>query len=157
MSPKRPVLPLTGGCPCGAIRYEIASFPLLLYTCNCTDCQRQSGSAFAMNMPVAAKDFRILQGRPKPWRRLSPTGVEITSWFCGDCGGRLYGERAGRPEITIIRAGTLDDTTWLVPTAHMFMRSAQPWIQPAVDALCYETGTDDFRPVAETWRARWTD
>ena len=43
----KPVLPMTGGCQCGAIRYEIGGFPLLLYTCNCTDCQRQSGSAFA--------------------------------------------------------------------------------------------------------------
>jgi hypothetical protein len=53
---------MTGGCQCGAIRYEITSFPLLLYTCNCTDCQRQTGSAFALNMPVRFKDFRILQG-----------------------------------------------------------------------------------------------
>jgi hypothetical protein len=44
---------MTGGCPCGAIRYRIGSFPLLLYTCNCTNCQRTSGSAFALNMPVA--------------------------------------------------------------------------------------------------------
>jgi hypothetical protein len=72
---------MTGGCPCGAMRYEIASFPLLLYTCNCTGCQRQSGSAFAMNIPVAAT----------------------------------------------VRAGTLDDTAWLLPVAHIFVRSAQPW------------------------------
>ena len=43
----KPILPMTGGCQCGAIRYEIVGFPLFLYTCNCTDCQRQSGSAFA--------------------------------------------------------------------------------------------------------------
>jgi len=53
MRSTRPALPITGGCSCGAIRYEIASFPLLLYTCNCTDCQTASGSAFALNMPVA--------------------------------------------------------------------------------------------------------
>jgi hypothetical protein len=56
---------MTGGCQCGAIRYEIGGFPLLLYTCNCTDCQRQSGSAFALNMPVAVKHFRIVRGEPK--------------------------------------------------------------------------------------------
>jgi hypothetical protein len=61
----RPVLPLTGGCSCGAIRYEIASFPLLLYTCSCTDCQTSSGSAFALNLPVATKGFRIVRGEPK--------------------------------------------------------------------------------------------
>ena len=56
----RPIPPLMGGCPCGANRYVIEAYPLLLYVCHCTDCQRQSGSAFAMNMPVPAKAFRIV-------------------------------------------------------------------------------------------------
>ena len=157
MSIKRPALPMTGGCPCGAIRYEIASFPLLLYTCNCTDCQKASGSAFALNMPVVAKDFHILRGEPKRWHHTSPTGVAVASWFCGDCGGRLYGERAGRREIVNLRAGTLDDTTWLVPVAHIFMRSAQPWVLPAANAECHETRPDEFRLLAERWRAMWPE
>ena len=118
MSVRRPTLPLTGGCSCGAIRYEVMSFPLLLYTCNCTECQTASGSAFALNMPVLTKDFRIRQGKPREWRRPSPSGADVTSWFCGACGGRIYGERAGRPESVNLRAGTLDDTSWLTPAAH---------------------------------------
>jgi hypothetical protein len=106
MNATRPALPMSGGCPCGAIRYRIGSFPLLLYTCHCTDCQRGSGSAFALNMPVLARDFRILQGEPKGWRHTSPSGVPVVSWFCGDCGGRIYGERAGRPDSINLRAGT---------------------------------------------------
>lgn len=157
MNATRPTLPMTGGCSCGAIRYEIASFPLLLYTCNCTECQTASGSAFALNMPVATGDFHILKGEPKGWRRASPSGADVTSWFCGDCGGRIYGERKGRPETINIRAGTLDDTKWLVPVAHMFMRSAQPWIQAAPNAECHEIGPDDFRPLAKKWRAMWPD
>jgi hypothetical protein len=155
----RPSLPLTGGCSCGAIRYEITSFPLLLYTCNCTDCQTSSGSAFALNMPVWAKDFHVLQGEPKPWRHISPTGVPVISWFCGDCGGRLYGDRKGREEIVNLRAGTLDDTTWLVPVAHMFMRrgSAQGWVQPAAGAEFHETGPEGFGQLAEKWRAMWPE
>jgi Uncharacterized conserved protein len=146
---------MTGGCPCGKIRYKIASFPLLLYTCNCTNCQRASGSAFALNMPVLAKDFRILQGEPKGWHHTSPTGVAVISWFCGDCGGRLYVDRAGRAEIGNLRAGTLDDTTWLIPVMHMFMRSAQPWVLPAAHAECHDTGPHDFQSAAEAWRAMW--
>ena len=157
MSPKGPALPMTGGCPCRAIRYQITSFPLLLYTCNCTDCQRASGSAFALNMPVAARDFHILQGEPKGWRHTSPIGVAVISWFCGDCGGRLYGDRAGREAIVNLRAGTLDDTAWLVPVAHMFTRSAQSWVAPAANAECHETGPDDFRPLAQRWRAMWPE
>jgi len=157
MNSKSPALPLTGGCSCGAIRYEIASFPLLLYTCNCTDCQTASGSAFALNMPVLTKDFHVLQGEPKGWHHTSPTGVAVISWFCGDCGGRLHGDRAGRAEIVNVRAGTLDDTSWLVPVAHMFMKSAQPWVLPAANAECHEIGPNDFRPLAEVWRSMWPD
>ena len=102
---------MTGGCPCGAIRYEIASFPLLLYTCNCTGCQRQSGSAFAMNIPVAAT----------------------------------------------VRAGTLDEKAWLVPVAHIFMRSARPWALPAANAECRESGPKDFRPLVLAWPAIWPE
>jgi hypothetical protein len=157
MSAARPSLPMTGGCSCGSIRYQIASFPLLLYTCHCTNCQTASGSAFALNMPVRAKDFHILQGAPKPWRHISPTGVAVISWFCGDCGSRLYGDRAGREEIVNLRAGTLDDTKWLAPVAHLFIKSAQPWVLPAANAACHEGGPDDFRPLVQAWQAMWPD
>ncbi|HVV40036.1 MAG TPA: GFA family protein [Nitrobacter sp.] len=157
MSSKRPSLPLAGGCSCGAIRYEISALPLTLYTCNCTNCQRASGSAFALNMPVATRDFRITTGAPKGWHKTSPSGAKTTAWFCGDCGARLYGEREGRPESMTLRAGTLDDTSWLEPAAHLFMRSAQPWVQPAKDALCFETQPmgDEFRAALAAWRSRF--
>jgi len=157
MKPPRPSLPMTGGCQCGAIRYEIASFPLLLYTCNCTDCQRQTGSAFALNMPVRFKDFRILQGEPNGWHHTSPNGTAVISRFCGTCGTRLYGERDGRPETVSLRAGTLDDRSWLVPVAHFFTRSAQPWVQPAPGAQCFETQPNGWGSLLPGWRARWTD
>jgi len=159
MSAKRPTLPMTGGCACGRVRYEISSFPLLLYTCNCTDCQTRSGSAFALNMPVAASGFRIVQGEPKAWRHVSPKGVPVISWFCGDCGARLYGERDGRAEIVNVRAGTLDDTSWLVPVAHFFTRStsAQSWVQPVEAASCFETQPDGWGELTTAWRKAWPE
>jgi len=108
-------------------------------------------------MPVLTKDFHLLQGEPKAWRHISPTGVKVISWFCGECGGRLYGDRAGREEIVNIRAGTLDDTKWLIPVVHMFMKSAQAWISPAAGAECHEIAPEDFRPLGERWRAMWPD
>jgi len=157
MTSKQPALPMTGGCSCGAIRYEITSFPLLLYTCNCTNCQTASGSAFALNMPVPAEGFHIRQGEPKAWRHISPTGVAVISWFCADCGGRLYGDRAGREQIINLRAGTLDDTTWLVPVMHMYMKSAQPWVLPAANAECHAIGPSAFQQAAKIWRAMWPE
>jgi hypothetical protein len=157
MSAGKPSLPMTGGCSCGAIRYEITSFPLLLYTCNCTNCQNASGSAFALNMPVFRKDFRVQQGEPKGWHYTSPTGVAVISWFCEVCGGRLYGDRAGREGIVNIRAGTLDNTKWLVPVAHMYLKSAQPWVSFAAGPECYEIGPDDFTSLSQKWRTTWSD
>jgi len=148
---------MAGGCSCGAIRYELTSFPLLLYTCNCTDCQTASGSAFALNMPVETNGFRITRGEPKPWRHVSPSGVAVISWFCGECGGRIYGERSGRPESMNLRAGTLDDTGWLKPIGHFYLKSAQVWIQPAEGAECHEIGPASFLPLAEKWRALWPE
>jgi hypothetical protein len=159
MRAKSPTLPMTGGCSCGAIRYEIGSFPLLLYTCNCTDCQTRSGSAFALNMPVTAGGFHILKGEPKPWHYTSPKGASVTSWFCGDCGARIYGDRVGRTDIVNVRAGTLDDTSWLKPLAHFFTRgtSAQSWVSPVPDATCFETQPEGWGELHAAWRAMWPD
>jgi hypothetical protein len=157
MAGVRPVLPLTGGCSCGAIRYRITSFPLLVYTCNCTDCQRASGSAFALNMPVLTSHLHILQGEPKAWHHASPSGVQVRSRFCAECGSRLYGERAARAEIVNVRAGTLDDASWLVPSAHLFMRSAQPWVQLAPGASCFDTQPPNFAALISAWRALWPE
>jgi len=157
MDAGKPSLPMTGGCSCGAIRYEITRFPLLLYTCNCTDCQTASGSAFALNMPVATKGFRITKGEPKPWHHVSPMGVPVISWFCGNCGGRIYGERSGRPDSMNIRAGTLDDTSWLKPIGHFYLKSAQAWVKPDDGAECHEIGPSNFLPLAEKWRAMWPE
>jgi hypothetical protein len=154
-TPTRPALPLTGGCLCGAIRYEISAHPLLLYACHCTNCQTQSGSAFAMNMPVATAAFLIVKGEPKGWHRLSPSGAEAASWFCGDCAGRIHGTRPSRPESVTVRAGSLDDTSWINPAAHMFVRSAQPWLHlPNGD--CFDEAPSDFKALAKAWQARWS-
>lgn len=157
MNTTRPVLPLLGGCSCGEIRYEIRAFPLLLYACNCTDCQTASGSAFALNMPVVTRHLHLVRGAPKRWHHRSPAGVSVKTWFCGDCATRLYGEREGRPDTMNIRAGTLDDTGWLVPVAQIFMKSAQPWVLPMPGAVQYEKGPGDFRPLAARWREMWPE
>ena len=151
---EKPAIPLTGGCPCGAVRYDIGTFPLLLYACHCTNCQRESGSAFAMNMPVATDAFRITQGTPKAWRQLRSSGARTASWFCGDCSGRLYGERDTRPRSVNVRAGSLDDTSWLEPAAHLLMRESQGWEQIGVGE-CFEGLPDDFRALTARWRRRW--
>jgi hypothetical protein len=155
MEMKRPALPLSGGCPCEAVRFDVTAMPLLVHACHCTECQRWSGSAFSMSMSVAAETFRVTRGEPKPWRRIGASGVQSTYWFCSDCGGRVYGERSARPDLIAIRAGTVDDTSWLRPVAHVYMRSAQPWEQISGDTECFETVPKDFWSLTEKWQQMW--
>jgi hypothetical protein len=108
-------------------------------------------------MPVAVKRFRIVQGQPKGWQHLSPKGAQVTSRFCGECATRLYGERAGRAEIVNVRAGTLDDTSWIIPAAHFFMRSAQPWVEAEPDAQCFETEPNGWGSLVSGWQAMWPE
>jgi hypothetical protein len=109
-----------------------------------------------MSMPVAATSFALTRGQPKPWRRVGTSGVESTYWFCSDCGGRSYGQRSARPDI-IVRAGTLDDTSWLWPIAHVYMRSAQPWEQLGGDAECFDVMPADFWSLATKWQRLWQE
>ncbi|MEM7794580.1 MAG: GFA family protein [Cyanobacteria bacterium P01_C01_bin.118] len=103
--------PYTGGCQCGQIRYELQAEPLTLYVCHCTECQRQSSSAFGMSMPVPRESLHLTKGTPKHWSRPSDSGRTVTCFFCGDCGTRLFHQPSRDRKITNIKPGTLDDTT----------------------------------------------
>jgi len=153
---KRPSLPLRGGCACGAVRYQVRAMPLFLYACHCTDCQRHSGSAFSMGLPVPAPAFQLERGQAKAWRFVGAAGTATRFWFCETCGGRIWGERDGSERVNV-RAGTLDDTSWLLPLAHYFMRSAQPWQRPAGDAACFATlpSETEILLLVNAWRELW--
>ncbi|HTT79073.1 MAG TPA: GFA family protein [Stellaceae bacterium] len=119
--------PRTGGCLCGAVRYESAGAPNFSLLCHCRDCQRASGTAYVAAMRVPSAGFRITRGAPKRFVATSDSGNEITRWFCGDCGSPLYIQVATRPDIVGLRVGTLDDPAQFRPEADIFVRSAQPW------------------------------
>ncbi|MGZ5870506.1 MAG: GFA family protein [Bradyrhizobium sp.] len=150
-------LPLSGGCPCEAVRFAVNAMPLLVYACHCTECQRWSGSAFSLSMPVASDSFALTCGKPRPWRRTGASGFESTYWFCGDCGGRVYGQRDSRPDIIAVRAGTLDDTSWLRPIAHVYLRSAQAWERIPNNAEGFEVMPKEFWSLSEKWQQLWQD
>ena len=125
-------LPLTGGCQCGALRYEVTEAPLLTYTCHCTDCQHLTGSAFSLAITVPDRAFRLVEGEPRLVQRTADSSRVVTRWLCPDCGcwivgGPQPGATSGET-IRRVRAGTLDDTSWLRPTAHFWTRSKQPWV-----------------------------
>jgi hypothetical protein len=147
-------LPLTGGCQCGRVRYEIRAKPLSVYACHCTECQRQSGSAFALSLPVPRDGVAVVGGTPATWRRVLADGRAIACFFCGDCGTRLFHNPERNPQASIVKPGTLDDTTWLAPVGHIWTRSAQAWVQIPPDTVNYEGQPPDLSRLIEAWQAR---
>ena len=87
---------LTGGCACGAIRYEFAGEPMLSLNCHCRDCQRETGSAYAAIMIVPSADFAVTRGAPRKFELVAERGSIATRWHCGDCGSPLYGAETTR-------------------------------------------------------------
>ena len=133
-------VPQGGGCQCGAVRYEITGPPVAVYACHCTECQKQSGSAFAMAAVIPEAHFRVTRGTPTMYsRRTSQTKI-MECWFCADCGTRLYHVPGGTsyPNRNV-KPGTLDDTSWLKPSIHFWTRSAQKWVRIPDNETSYET------------------
>ncbi|MGB3791013.1 MAG: GFA family protein [Phormidesmis sp.] len=141
----------TGGCQCRQIRYELKAEPITLYACHCQECQKQSSSAFGMSMPIPREALVLLKGQPKEWKRGSDNGREVACFFCGNCGTRLFHNPARNPNITNIKPGTLDDTSWLAPAGHLWTSSAQKWVTTSEQALHYKAQPQDFTALIETF------
>jgi len=118
---------MTGGCLCGAVRYESSGEPSFALLCHCRDCQRQSGSAYNAALRVPAAGFRITGGTPKLYVKTADSGNTVSRAFCPECGSPLYLLVSTRPDLVGIRVGTLDDPSGFRPEADIFVQSAQPW------------------------------
>ena len=117
----------TGGCLCGAVRYESEGAPVFSLQCHCRDCQRSSGTAYIAAIRVPSAGFRITQGAPNRYVGKADSGNEINRAFCGDCASSLYVQVSTRPDIVGLRVGSLDDPSGFRPDADIFVKSAQPW------------------------------
>jgi len=131
-----PPLPLTGGCQCGKVRYTLSGPPVVFYICHCTECQKQSSSAFGESFRVRVADLAVT-GTLSAYERPTDSGSTVRCEFCPDCGSRLFHRRPGHGENLNIKAGTLDDTSWLVPAGHIWTDSKQGWVEIPADALNY--------------------
>jgi hypothetical protein len=143
-------LPQTGGCQCGTLRYEIARAPNAVYTCHCTARQRATGSAFLTGLVVASEALRLSGAEPGSFLRTADSGRTVTAWLCPECGSRICGGpkpgTAPPSALNTVRAGTLDDTSWICPTLHFWTRSAQPWVVLPPGGQSFAT-----QPAEHTW------
>jgi hypothetical protein len=119
-------IPFTGGCICGAIRYECSAEPVFAGNCHCRDCQRATGSAFAPNV-FAPCSAVTTTGDVKYYDVKGDSGHIVSRGFCPTCGARLFLKPAMMPDVIGIMAGNLDDPTWFRPLMDIYTASAQPW------------------------------
>ena len=128
-----------GGCTCGQIRYRIESEPLFVHCCHCSWCQRETGSAFALNAMIESDRVSLVAGAPEAIETPSNSGKGQTIWRCPNCRNAVWSNYAGAGDsIAFIRVGTLDAPAQIEPDIHIFTSSKQPWVilpegQPSVD------------------------
>jgi hypothetical protein len=118
---------MEGGCACGVVRYRLTSEPMFVHCCHCLNCQRQTGSAFVINLLIEADRVELLSGEPEPVDVPRDDGSAQRIHRCPDCQVAVYSEY-GRPEVRFVRGGTLDEPSSVAPDVHIFTRSKLPWV-----------------------------
>ena len=110
---------IKGGCLCGSVRYEGDGQPMLTAACHCPHCQKQSGSAFSVNLMVALAAFRVSGETLGDLQRRGRSGMPVKRHFCASCGSPIYTEMGAMPGVVAVKAGTLDDRPGPAPGQHV--------------------------------------
>lgn len=145
--------PYPGRCICDATRYRVTEEPLTVYACHCTDCQKRSGSAFGLSMWVRRSAIEMTKGEAAVHSSLGADGSPRHGRICAQCGTRLWSEPPKHPGLSVVRPGTLEDTSWLKPVAHIWTRSAQPWFVFPPGAVMFEQQPPEGKMMA-LWKNR---
>jgi hypothetical protein len=121
--------PLEGGCTCRAVRYRLASQPMIVHCCHCRWCQRETGASFALNAMIEADRVLLLQGQLEVVHSPSMSGIGQKITRCPTCRIALWSNYGGGGDLVrFVRVGTLDEPDRLPPDIHIFTESKQPWV-----------------------------
>jgi hypothetical protein len=116
-----------GGCACGEVRYRLTSDPLFVHCCHCLNCQRQTGSAFVINVLIEADRVEVLAGEPQRVDVPRDDGSVQQIDRCPTCQVALFSIYS-RPQIRFVRGGTLDDPRGIEPDVHIYTKSKVGWV-----------------------------
>jgi hypothetical protein len=134
-------VPREGGCACGAVRYRLTSDPLFTNCCHCLSCQRQTGSAFVINLLIETDRVELLAGDPQPVAVPRDDGSTQQIFRCPTCQVAVF-SHYGHPGVRFVRGGTLDEPSSIEPDAHIYTRSKLPWITLPDSAPAFEAYYD---------------
>ena len=119
---------IEGGCNCGAIRYKIEGNPVVVAQCHCKNCQRQSGSAFSVNLMVPVAGVTTTGELNTYEDRDTRSGNPVYRRFCGKCGSPIFSDLAEGNGMTIVKVGTLDDPAPFAPVVSVWTSTKMPWV-----------------------------
>jgi hypothetical protein len=119
---------ISGHCLCGSVTYSADAEPVVQAVCHCTDCQRQTGTAFSVIVGVPRAALTIEGSTLASFTTIGEDhGADTERRFCSACGSPIVSFADVMPEVAFLKAGTLDDASWLEPAIEVWSRSAQPW------------------------------
>ena len=142
-----------GGCSCGAVRYRLASEPLFVHCCHCLNCQRQTGSAFVVNLLIEADRVELRGGEPQPVDVPRGRTQRQRIFRCPDCQVAVF-SRYTSAKVRFVRGGTLDDPSSVEPDVHIYTRSKLPWVAIPESTPAFHTyyDTEKLWPAASLER-----
>ncbi len=118
-----------GGCTCRRVRYRMTSRPMFVHCCHCSWCQRETGTAFALNAMIEADRVELTAGEPELVDTPSASGKGQKIWRCPHCRVALWSNYSGAGDkVRFLRVGTLDTPAAMPPDIHIFTSTKQPWV-----------------------------
>lgn len=120
----------TGGCLCGAVRYEISAEPIMAGRCRCRSCRSLSGAGHSV-LAAFPEDAVSVSGQVKGYNWTANSGAAITTEFCPNCGSPLFGRSSGMEGILAVKLGSLNDPNAISPQMEIFTSRALEWDHPA--------------------------
>jgi hypothetical protein len=129
---------VVGGCLCGGVRYASEAEPVLTALCHCRHCQKQTSSAFSVLVALPKGSLRTEGQALAAFEDVGDSGLPVIRRFCPQCGSAIMTEIAATTDLDWLKAGTLDDPTWLRPQMNIWCSSAQPWVSMDDDIPAYE-------------------
>ena len=121
---------VAGGCLCGGVRYQSDAEPAIVVTCQCATCQKNTGSSFSLNLGLP-QDAVTVEGDTLATYEdhTGASGKPFYRGFCSRCGSPIFGRGEAYEGLIFIKAGTLDDSSWVKPAAHIWCSEMQPWLK----------------------------
>jgi hypothetical protein len=138
---------MDGGCFCSAVRYRLTSAPMFTNCCHCTDCQKQTGGAFAINALIEADRVELLAAEPVAIAMPTDSGRPHDIYRCPRCQTAVWSDYGRRGVMVFVRVSTLDDPTQITPDAHIFTRSKVAWVGLPADTPAF----DVYYDMASLW------